>query len=174
MPRILKGCQRGPARGNNLVLSVTTGFFTTDFFTTDFFTTDFWWICSDFDSSAPAETQICIDIRNPCGLLSIAIKQSVVYLYMVLGHERPHPTPASGSPLPIHRCAPTARTGRRRTRLALRRWTFPGTAQHGAISRRKTWNFRSGLPLSPLRSPHAMRARTACCSWHATFGLLAR
>jgi hypothetical protein len=43
--------------------------------------------------------------------------------------------PSNGSPHPIHRCAPTAMTGRRRKRLAFQRWTLPGTARDGAIAR---------------------------------------
>jgi hypothetical protein len=46
-------------------------------------------------------------------------------------------SPSSGSPLPIHGCAPTARTGRRRKRLVFQRWTVPGTARDDAVRRSK-------------------------------------
>jgi hypothetical protein len=44
---------------------------------------------------------------------------------------------SNGSSLPIHGCAPTARTRRRRKRLASRRWTFPGTARDDPFAHRE-------------------------------------
>jgi hypothetical protein len=45
---------------------------------------------------------------------------------------------ANVSPLPIHGCAPTARTGRRRKRLVFQRWTVPGTARNDAIAHQES------------------------------------